>query len=386
MMTTMASLDYVEEYLDKLKIPYFIIGVEILQFINANKEQGNWETLITQFFDNFFKIDFNQSFNQPMVIYYRDVLTEEIVELLHNYIRNQCGNIENIVFITTNAVGLKRYYTKFCQLHSTKGFNVIEVPWALWYDISVTTETVTHLSQLPKKESIQSLFSYYGGTYELNPPERTIMTLFASRYADIAHVESMTGPAQWQKVENYLEYLSYFSDVNSIKKYRLDYNQSVDNQSYIIPRLIKTDLQILGEIFNRSGPQWQVDSKSFFSLIRETSCTQNFYNLSEKTMRCFFHGIAVLPTHGSDIIEDLEDMGFIINSKFIDYSYLKEENLFYRLHALGVQLDSMKQNLNFDDLYESWVDNYDQFLYNCNYLINNYKTQTILPRLDNYFK
>jgi hypothetical protein len=384
-MTTVARPDCVETYLDKLKIPYFIISVEILQFINANKEQGNWESSITRFFDNFFKIDFNQSFNQPMVIYYREVITEEILELLHNYIKNQCGNIENIVFLTTQGVGLKRYYATFCQLHSTKGFNVIEVPWALGHEAFVLTEA-EHLYQLPKKESIQSLFSYYGGTYELNPPERSIMTLFASRYADIAHVESAARPAEWQKVKNYLEYLSYFGDVNSINEYQSDYDRSVNNQSYIIPQLIKTDSYIYMEKFDRQGPQWQVDSKCFFSLIRETSCTQNFYNLSEKTIRCFFHGIAVLPTHGAHIIDDLQDMGFIINSKFVDYSYLKEENLFYRLQALGTQIDSIKQNLNFDDLYEQWVDNYDQFSYNCNYLLKNYKTQTILPRLDSYFK
>lgn len=381
----MARLDHVQTYLDELKIPYFIIGEEILKFISANKEQSNWESAITQFFDGLFKIDFNQSFNQPIVIYYREVITEEILELLHNYIRNQCSNIENIVFLTAQGIGLKRYYTNFCQLHSTKGFNVIEIPWVLGYEVFVSDETA-HLYQLPKKESIQSLFSYYGGTYEVNPPERTIMTLFASRYADIAHIESMASAAKWQNVENYLEYLSYFSDVDSINKYRLDYNQSVDNESYIIPQLIKTDSQIYLEKFNRLGPQWQVDSKSFFSLIRETSCTQNFYNLSEKTMRCFFHGVALLPTHGAHIIDDLREMGYVIDSNFIDYSYLKEDNLFYRLKALGTQLDSIKQNLNFDDLYERWVDNYDQFSYNCNYLLKNHKPQAILHRLDNYFK
>jgi hypothetical protein len=381
----MARLDHVQTYLDELKIPYFIIGEEILKFISANKEQSNWESAITQFFDGLFKIDFNQSFNQPIVIYYREVITEEILELLHNYIRNQCSNIENIVFLTAQGIGLKRYYTNFCQLHSTKGFNVIEIPWVLGYEVFVSDETA-HLYQLPKKESIQSLFSYYGGTYEVNPPERTIMTLFASRYADIAHIESMADAAKWQNVENYLEYLSYFSDVDSINKYRLDYNQSVDNESYIIPKLIKTDSQIYLEKFNRLGPQWQVDSKSFFSLIRETSCTQNFYNLSEKTMRCFFHGVALLPTHGAHIIDDLREMGYVIDSNFIDYSYLKEDNLFYRLKALGAQLDSIKQNLNFDDLYERWVDNYDQFSYNCNYLLKNHKPQAILHRLDNYFK
>lgn len=384
-MTTIARPDCVETYLDKLKIPYFIISVEILQFIEANKEQDNWKSSITRFFDDLFKIDFNQSFNQPMVIYYREIITEEILELLHNYIKNQCGNIENIIFLTTHGVGLKRYYANFCQLHSTKGFNVIEVPWAQGHEAFVLNETA-HLFQLPKKESIQSLFSYYGGTYELNPPERSIMTLFASRYANIAHVESVASPAEWQKIENYLEYLSYFSDVKSIDKYRLDYDRSVNNQSYIIPQLIKTDLYSYMEKFDRQGPQWQVDSKCFFSLIRETSCTQNFYNLSEKTIRCFFHGVALLPTHGAHIIDDLQDMGFIINNDFVDYSYLKEENLFYRLQALGIQLDSIKQNLNFDNLYEHWVDNYDQFSYNCNYLLKNYKTQTILPRLDNYFK
>ena len=381
----MVRLDHVQTYLDKLKIPYFIIGEEILEFISANKEQGNWESAITQFLDGLFKIDFNQSFNQPIVIYYREAITEEILELLHNYIRNQCSNIENIVFLTAQGIGLKRYYTSFCQLHSTKGFNIIEIPWVLGYEVFVSDETA-QLYQLPKKESIKSLFSYYGGTYEVNPPERTIMTLFASRYADIAHIESMAAAAKWQQVENYLEYLSYFSDVNSINEYRLDYDQSVDNESYIIPQLIKTDSQIYLEKFNRLGPQWQVDSKSFFSLIRETSCTQNFYNLSEKTMRCFFHGVALLPTHGAHIIDDLQEMGYIINSNFIDYSYLKEDNLFYRLKSLGTQLDSIKQNLNFDDLYGIWIDNYDQFLYNCNYLLENHKTQTILHRLDNYFK
>lgn len=385
-MTKEYSPDYVQTYLDKLKIPYFIIDTEILDFIITKREHDNWESTITQFFNNLFKIGFNQSFNQPLVIYYREPITEEILELIHTYIRNQCGNIENIVFITTLSVGLKRYYKNFCQLHSTRGFNIIEVPWLTWDQKYVPEETEKQLYQLPKKENIQSLFSFYGGTYEVKIPERTIMTLFASRYADIAQVESMTKAAEWQEVENYLEYLTYFVDVDLINKYRLDYNRSVDNGSYVIPQLIKTESQIFNETFNRQGPQWQVDSKSFFSLIRETICTQNFYILTEKTMRCFFHGIAVLPIHGANIIDDLEDMGYVINRNLIDYSYLKEENLVYRLESLGTQLDSIKQNLNFDDLYQIWLDNYDQFAYNCNYLLKNHKTQTILPRLDNYFK
>lgn len=378
--------DYVQTYLDNLKIPYFIIDAEILEFINDNKLHENWQVLVNQFFDNFFKIEFNLTFNQPLAIYYREVITEEILELIHNYIRNQCGNIENIVFLTAQGIGLKRYYESFCQLHSTRGFNIIEVPWMKWYEIYVSNETEAQLYQLPKKENIKSLFSYYGGTYEVNPPERTVMTLFASSYADIAHVESMAPAARWQMVNDYLEYLTYFGDVNSIDRYKLEYNLTVNNESFAISKLINTDSQIADERFNRQGPQWHVDSKSFFSLIRETNCTQNFYNLSEKTMRCFFHGVALLPTHGANIIDDFEDMGYIINRNFIDYSYLKEENLFYRLQALGTQLDLIKQNLNFDDLYEKWIDNYDQFSYNCNYLLKHHKTQTILPRLDNYFK
>lgn len=363
--------DFLVDYLEKIKIPYIILSYELIEMIKAKKSVTD-----------VIKADLSSSFDQGFVVYYRELITEEILLLLHDFFRNTCCNIENIVLITVQGVGVKRFYQQYCDLHKTRGFNIIETPWMYWIHKYILSETEQY-KQLPKRQEIKSLFTYYGGTYELDPPERTIMSVFASQYSTIAHVDTMFAPAEWQQVENYLEYLTYFSDVESINNYRTLYDSAVVNKEFSIKKLINTG-SVPDERFIRQGPQWTADSNSFFSLIRETVCTQNFYCLTEKTMRCFFHGVALIPTHGEHIISDLEELGFIINRSFIDYSYLNEENLIFRLQKLKEQLDKLKQT-SFDDWYSIWIDNYKMFNYNSEYLVNSYKTNIIIPRLDNYF-
>lgn len=363
--------DIVVRYLKKTKIPFIILDMELIELVK-NKQYDVGKVI---------NADLSSSFDQGFAVYYREVLTEEMLLLLHNYFRNTCCNIENIVLITIDTLGLDRYYKNFCSLNKTKGFNIIEIPW-IGYSRRFVPINVD--SFLPKKQSIKSLFSFYGGTYELNPPERTIMALFASRYSKLAHVETLFTPATWQEVENYLEYLTYFRDVESINKYKDLYNLFTSQQKFNIPKLIKTDNSIQNEWFTRQGPQWEIDSQSFFSLVRETNSTQNFYCITEKTMRCFYHGIAVIPTHGEFVIDDLESIGFKINRSLINYSYLSEDNLFFRLEKLKVELDKLKE-ISFDDWHSIWLENYDVFKYNSEYLINSYKTNFVIPRLDNYF-
>ena len=366
--------DDIIDYLNHNKVPYITLFTELTNLVK-NKHSR---------IEDIIKPKSGSNFDQGFVIYYREQLTEEMLVLLHNFFRNTCCNIENIVLITTTTVGLSRYYKQYCDLHRTKGLNIIEIPWMFWVNLFVLNETY-QLTTLPKKEKIKSLFSYYGGTYEINPPERTIMTLFASQYNDVAYIDTMFSPASWSDVDNYLEYLTYFCDVASINEYKELYKRMIVKSKFQIskPYDIST-LQLIEEKFTRKGPQWEVDSQSFFSLIRESNSTQNFYCMSEKTMRCFFNGVALLPTHGDYIIDDLESMGFIINKSLIDYSYLKEDNLFFRLKKLKKQLDEFKQ-VSYDDWYSLWLENYDEFQYNCEYLINSYKTNIIMPRLDNYF-
>lgn len=375
--------DYVTAYLQQLKIPFVVIEAEILVYLaNDNNEQT-----MDQLLDSLLTVDLKTTFNSALVIYYREVITEEILIYLHNYIRNHCGDIENVILITIHGVGIKRYYTSYCQLNRTRGFHIIETPFMMLYEKYITKEIEDNLYILPKKEKITSLFSFYGGRYELDPPERTVMTLFASRFADIAQVEIMTNAAPWSKVEDYLEYLTYFKDVTSIDKYHNNYTSIVNEAlEFKIPSVINTIGTNSDERFTRQGPQWQIDSNSFFSLVRETSCTQNFYNLTEKTIRCFFHGVAPIPLHGDYIIEDLKALGFIINEDFINYDYLKEENLFYRLTALEKQLNQFRNEMTFDNWYSLWIDNYEIFRYNCEYLLKTYKKETIKNKLDTFFK
>lgn len=363
--------DFVVSYLKKIKIPYVVITQELIELVT------NKQNTIDQIIGN----DLSSSFDQGFVVYCREVLTEEMLILLHNYFRNTCCNIENVVLIEVDAVGIKRFYQQYCQLHKTKGFNIVEIPWMYWCQWYVTNDSI---GQLPKHETIKSLFSFYGGTYEIDPPERTIMALFASQYAEIAHIDTMFDPAKWQAVNDYLEFLSYFCDANAIADYQNLYNRVVVNSKFNIPKLLDTSDSVSNEKFVRQGPQWTIDSVSMFSLIRETNCSQNFYCLTEKTMRCFFHGVAPIFTHGEHIVDDIEDLGFKINKTFIDYSYLKEENLFFRLQKLKIELDKLK-NISFDEWYSIWLDNYSMFNYNSEYLINSYKTNIIIPRLDNYF-
>lgn len=365
--------DFVIDYLKKTKIPFVVITDELLQQV-ATKQPTVADII---------QDDLQSSFDQGFVVYYREIITEEILILLHDFFRNTCCNIENVVLVEVQGLGLERFYRRYCRAHNTRGFNIIEIPWMYWIEKYLLDETY-HVRHLPSRQNIKAMFTYYGGTYEIDPPERTLMTLFASQYKDIAQIETLFDPTEWGNLENYLEYLTYFGDSKSIKEYKNLYDLAVQNKKFNIPTILKTT-PLRDERFLRQGPQWEADSVSFFSLIRETNCTQNFYCLSEKTMRCFFHGVAPIPTHGGEyVIDDLEALGFKINRSLIDYSYLNEENLFFRLQKLKDQLDKLRL-ISYDDWLSLWLDNYDMFNYNSEYLVSSYKNEIIIPRLDNYF-
>ena len=156
---------------------------------------------------------------------------------------------------------------------------------------------------------------------------------------------------------------------------------------FIIPFLINSNELWGQEQFSRTGYQWSIDSVSFFSLIRETDNTfNNYYTCTEKTFRCLFNGQAPIFTHGRDIVlNDFEDLGFQINKSLINYDYLKEENLVFKLQRLQQELDRLR-TISFDNWNSLWLDNYEMFKYNSDYLRHDYKNAIIYPRLDNYFK
>lgn len=348
----------VDNFFQANKIVYCKIGTEILDILSLKWQGQHVDKKITQFLDSKFESILPISFSDKIVLWHAETVTDEILYILHDYFRNKCCNIQNII-ILVSTIGLSTHYQNFCKLHKTVGFDILEIPL-----VNIIDRYLSNIKPKKINKNLKLMFSVYGGTYEILPPMRTFLLLFLSQYKHVSNIETMSTCGSTQNLENWLERETFFMNSEFVNKFTtlhkkyIDNNQILNNGLTYPIYLEKTFNEKLGQ----GSYQEVMDSLCFSNLIRETINFQSFNYISEKTFRCFYNHLIILPTDGKDIIDTFKKYNFWIPEDIIDYSYLSEDFFDKRIDKLDNTINNLLK-FSIDDLqdyYNSNIYNYER--------------------------
>ena len=354
-----------ENFFIKKKIKYFKINGEILEILalKSNKKNVNFE--IQKFLNDLLLESLNLTFSEKIVIWYGEVITEEIIIIFHEYFRNNCCNIQNITFLTSTS-GLKTFYKNYCSLNRSLQMDIVEIPM-----IDLINQYLSNLEPKKINKSLTRIFSFYGGTYEISPPMRTFLSLFLAQYKNFSSIEIMCKCCNVNNLEDWLEKETFFLNSSFVKKYS-DLHKTYINDDLLLSEELKIkidDNKIYNERFGKGGYQEIVDSHCIMTLVRETVNFQPFGYISEKTFRCFYNHTIPIPVDGKEIISDLKSYGFWIDDHFFDYSYLQEDLFENKIKKLNSSIEKITK-LSYSDLTSYYNNNIENFQHNQNLVVN----------------
>lgn len=315
--------------------------------------------------------DWKRSFDIPQVIYYDERVTVEVVESLHQYLRTQCCDIENIVLLTSHCLGLESWWQDRCNLYREKSFRIKE-----WLFVRTVT-WAQHFSDLTpmdgsyiraKKSHIRYLFDSYGGT---NPKlDRLYLALKLRGLGEIGVVDLMTPFSVTEsQLTAHAMYLGYFKncqeeqDISALyQKYVYAGNLELDPFLYSVSSISKIKNEKLGP----HGFQFALDQACLSTVVNETDNTQPWAMVSEKTLRPFWHHNIVIP-NAYQSVQLLESKGFWFPHDIIDYSYQEERDWLIRINRMLLSLQRTHDRLQ-GRYTEYFQDNLDRFQHNARLL------------------
>lgn len=357
---------FVDNFFNKNQIKYSKISTEILEILSSKPVKNDVSDDLFNLFEQKFSWLLDTTFSAQVVVWYAEVITEEIVTLLHNYFRNKCCNIENVVLMTSSS-GIATYYKEYCSLHRSVGMQIVEIPMV---DI-ISDYDLDNLKVKKINKNLTRFFSFYGGTYEVAPPTRTFLSLFVSQYKEFSSIEIMCKCETQQKLNDWLEYETFFTNSNFVEKYSNLHKTYINKDLNLSPDLkikINKD-QIFNEQYGTGDYQEIIDSQCLLTLVRETVNFQPFAYISEKTFRCFYNHTIPIPIDGKEIIKDLKDYGFWIDEDFFDYSYLQEDLFVNKIEKLDHSIRKIT-NLSYSELSTYYLNNIENFENNQKLLVN----------------
>ncbi len=354
-----------ENFFLKKKIKYFKIGGEILEILALKSSKKNVDVEIQQFLDRVLLASLNITFSEKIVVWYGEIITEEIIIIFHEYFRNNCCNIQNITFLTSTS-GLKTFYKNYCILNRSLQMDIVEIPM-----IDLITQYLSDLETKQINKSLEKIFSFYGGTYETSPPTRTFLSLFLAQFKNFSSIEIMCKCCNVKNLEDWLEKETFFLNSSFVEKYQ-NLHKTYINDDLLLSEELKIkidDNKTYNERFGKGGYQEIVDSRCLMTLVRETVNFQPFGYISEKTFRCFYNHTIPIPIDGKEIISNLKSYGFWIDDHFFDYSYLQEDFFENKIEKLSSSIEKITK-ITYSDLNSYYNDNIKNFQHNQNLVVN----------------
>jgi hypothetical protein len=305
----------------------------------------NKRLICFEMLDNHFKESLAQSFTCKTFLIFNEYLNSECFTILTSYLLNRACNINNIYIVSSNTIGLTAFANQYTRLFGEPLPNIVELPY--YFDLYHNDELNFNQHVLPHKKKLELYFSLHGGSYEVNPPQRTLICVNFLQYAKYGHVEFMSQCCDKQQLIDYTEQLTGFCNQSLVEQFSTTYEQWVD------PATLKIQ-----------SNQTVTGQNSFSSVLRETSVTDPWGCVTEKTMRPFVQGQMPIPLNGVDFIETLTDLGFQFDTRLFDYTYLNEKQFFKRLQQLNQSMETFFKDYTLQDLEDYYQDNWQMFKHN----------------------
>jgi hypothetical protein len=371
-MTTVLTSKIIYDYIQYEKQPtnFKIVGCFRTQVLLAvtqvpaieSKKKCLWDT----YEKIFLNIDWTDSFSTKLVILTNeDVSSESIIEL-HYWLRTKCANIKNIFLITSQNLGTKQWWKNWCDAMHEISFNVIDFA----YDTKVENFLIqtNNINWLYKLEQIKThaskWFSFYGGTYQKNERDYLCLMLAADFYND-AVIDYNGIFLDKDNLLSYTENISRYQDQDSINKLDRAYDCYVNDRSLIknFSELVQEKKYVINETIDFSGLQWYLDRCCIFSIARETTMSDIYTGLSEKTLRSFLHWKMLIPV-GYNSVNLLKGLGFWFPEDIFDYSYQFEKDWHQRVLKIKNSLHKIMREYCIRDMVQYIEDNKQNFLNN----------------------
>jgi len=352
------------------------INDELLNTLILAPENEHKEKYLHQTLDRVFEgVDWTESFTQPMVIIWDEMIFNEMILALHSWLRLHAGNIENIHVLITHHLGVSVWWKSYCELMQIRSFSIIEslFCWRLVHRFLLNhTGVMAPISweelTAQKLQHMNRLFSFYCGEYSRK--ERDYLLINLLKYYDVAMMDSEAKLMSLEDALNFTESISYYMDQPVIDEITSLYPQYIKNQKLVKhPDFATIQGQYLkDECFNFKGMQWEIDRRCFATVIRETHMNECYISITEKTLRTFLHGQIPIPV-GYCAVELLEQEGFRFPTDLIDYSYQYEPCYHYRVQRLKQQLDRL-QAMSVEEWKQHFIQNQDLLKHNHDTVVN----------------
>ena len=300
-------------------------------------------------------VDLTKSFRNKIVIAFQETLFPEVLLELHNWLSEQCCNIENIIVVVTQTLGVADWYKKYLELFGFVGFKLIDVPW-FTNMFAERINSIQPYNDMHSNKRLEYYFSFYGGTH--GTVERDFLTAQLSDL-NIGYVDYMSGfHSSDQAFEGYLEHQTRFVDRFTVDKL-INARQSA--------KFEQSEQKEFNEDFSNKGFQYQIDKVSACHVIRETMNYGPYPMVSEKTLRSFLHQQIPIPL-GPNTVEYLSKLGFCMDYNIINYDYQYTINFYDRIVKICHELTMLKNTHSLDDLNNYLHDNKEMIKYNYNYI------------------
>jgi len=348
------------------------IRAELLILVASVPEIEHKEKYIHEFLDR--HIDSNsllESFNRKIIFIYDESISTEVFISIHNWFLKKCCNIKNILFVSTNTLGLSTWYKKYLDLFGQIGFVVVEVPLYTFYMPGVIN-SYENLNKPHINKELKYYFDFYGGTYG-SLDRDFLVSLFLS-HQSIGYVDYLGGfTNNTGKFDGYLEQLTNFCD-------RKVCDQLTENKKLlqIASRKNIDKMQLVSNVAYNSN----VHLVSACQIIRETMDNQNFSILTEKTLKGFLNLQFIIPL-GFQSIRHLESLGFLFAHDLIDYSYQDEPNFYKRAQLVSEQVGKLKQRYSLKDLEQIILDRKEILMHNYDYIVSGKLFEKIYHNVQN---
>ena len=306
---------------------------------SESKDKVIWPVL-EQIFTGF---DWSQGFEHNIVIIYDETFTPEIAQSLHYWLRTKCTRIENIHVICLDNPAAQ-WWQRWCDVMHERSYRVVDVLHTVNADRYFSGQT----PPLRDAQGIHRHFSYWGGSYPSRSKNYLLMEI--SQYRPWAYVDNMGPLLPRQEILDYVENITYYQSQVTVDRIAQCYDELVRDHQFLsnVQGTKKHD-----EPFDGRGLQWHIDQQCMACVVRETDDTLPYANITEKTLRAFWHGSMVIPISYQAVC-DLERCGFQFAHDLFDYSYQHEPDFFRRVQALKRSLDRFIQQCPADRLPQLW--------------------------------
>lgn len=363
--------------------PVATIERELIQIVRQRASQSSdaVHAIAEEFLSRRLAPILDKSFNERVIIFYRESMNELVLHLLHRFLRNRACNITNFVVVAATT-GLKQHYYKYLALNEDVGFQIIELPVYNQFDKYNIAWGDDKNGETELDKDVQRVFSFFGGwsSQVVDPnmrsyqTERAFYLSFMLQFDNIAHIEMLSDLDRREHLENFLEYESHFSDWEWVSNILDYYDIAKETGNKGRNNLVVDVDPIRDEQMHEIGYQQRIESKCFFSIARETFDNCAFPTPTEKTIRCFANHTVPIPLSGRETIAHFRDLGFWIPD-LVDYSYLQADTFKERYEMLYKELDRLaKIPLDFyQDYYYTNIEKFKENKRNLYRLPDQYK-------------